>query len=128
MKSAPFPADMGNAALFREAAGKGHSVGAKGRTLWASIVFVASLLPGCAHDPPPPGAPPGASPAPADGKTLFEQKCGLCHPAGWALGASSTVDEWRRLVLRKKGRKADWISDEEAAAIIEYRRADFFLK
>jgi hypothetical protein len=38
------------------------------------------------------------------------------------------VDEWRRLVLGKKGRKADWISDEEAAAIIEYRRADFFLK
>jgi hypothetical protein len=111
-----------------ETAGKGPTVRVKGPAFWASFVWVLSLLPGCGHNPPAPTATPGAAASSAGGKTLLEQKCGLCHPASWALGFPSTMDEWTRLVRGKQGRKADWISDEEAAAIIDSRRADFYLK
>jgi len=80
---------------------------------------------GCSKQEPPkteaPAAPaaPVAAPMP-DGKTLFDNKCGVCHGLDRAAVRHETKEKWTSIVKEMQGKKADWISDAEAAKIIDY--------
>ena len=82
---------------------------------------------GCAKQEPPkptaPAAPVATAPA-ADGKTLFDAKCGVCHGIDRATARSESKEKWASIVKEMQGKKADWISDAEASKIIDYLAAD----
>ena len=82
-----------------------------------SVTLLASAI-GCAkQDPPNPAA--TAAPA-ADGKTLFEAKCSVCHGLDRATSLTGTKENWTSIVKEMQGRKADWISDADSSKIIDY--------
>ena len=94
-------------------------------------LLILSLAIGCSKPeapkteaPPaaPPAAPAAAAPAaPAlDGKTLFDNKCGVCHGIDRATARRETKEKWASIVKEMQGKKADWISDVEAAKVVEY--------
>ena len=94
-----------------------------------SVLLLAFAI-GCAKQEPPkpaaPAAPAAAAPAaPAlDGKTLFDNKCGVCHGIDRATVRSETKEKWAGIVKEMQGKKADWITDAEAAKIVDYLAAD----
>jgi cytochrome c5 len=84
---------------------------------------------GCGkQEPPKPAAPaaPAAAPAApaADGKTLFEAKCGVCHGIDRATARTETKEKWASIIKEMQGKKADWISDAEASKIVDYLAAE----
>jgi len=82
---------------------------------------------GCGkQEPPKPAAPAAVAPAvPAlDGKTLFDNKCGVCHGIDRAIVRAETKEKWASIVKEMQGKKADWISDAEAAKIVEFLVAE----
>ncbi len=85
------------------------------------LLFAAVLLAGgCSKsEPPKPAGPPAATPA-AEGKALFEQKCGVCHGVDRATARQESKEQWMEIVKSMQGKKADWISDAEAAKIVEF--------
>ena len=95
-----------------------------------SVMLLAFAV-GCAkQEPPAPAAPaapaaaaPAAAPA-ADGKTLFDAKCGVCHGIDRATVRAETKERWVSIVKEMQGRKTDWISDVEAAKIVEFLVAE----
>jgi cytochrome c5 len=98
-----------------------------------SVMLLAFAV-GCSkQEPPAPAAP--AAPAPpaaaapadpaADGRSVFEAKCSVCHPLDRATVRKETRDKWVSIVKDMQGRKADWISDAEAAKIIEFLTAEY---
>jgi cytochrome c5 len=100
-------------------------------------VFLFSLTIGCSKTeapkqeaPPPapaataPSAAPAAGGAVADGKALFEQKCSVCHELTRATSRTETKEGWASLVKEMQGKKAGWISDEEAGKIVEFLAAE----
>ena len=90
------------------------------------LVFAA----GCAKQEPPkpaaPAAPAAAAPAApaADGKTLFETKCSVCHGIDRATARTETKEKWASIIKEMQGKKADWISDAEASKIVDYLAAE----
>ncbi|MCL5966556.1 MAG: cytochrome c [Deltaproteobacteria bacterium] len=79
------------------------------------------VVSGCAKsEPPKPAAPPAAPTAAQEGKTLFEQKCGVCHDLARATARQETKERWTEIVKSMQGKKADWISDQDAAKIVEF--------
>lgn len=70
----------------------------------------------------PPAAP--AASAVADGKALFEQKCSVCHGLDRATARAETKEQWSSIIKSMQTKKADWISDEEAAKIAEFLSAE----
>jgi mono/diheme cytochrome c family protein len=90
-----------------------------------SIVCVMLLVfaVGCAKQEP---AAPAASAAPApaapaaDGKSIFETKCSVCHGIDRATARTATKEKWAGIIKEMQGKKADWISDVEAAKVVEY--------
>ena len=90
-------------------------------------VMVLAFAVGCAkQEPPAPAAPVAAAPAApaADGKTLFDTKCGVCHGIDRATARKETKEKWASIVKEMQGKKADWISDAEASKIVEYLALD----
>ncbi len=84
------------------------------------ILFLVVFAMGCSKpEAPKPTAPPVVSAA-AEGKTLFEQKCGVCHGLDRATARQESKDKWTELVKSMQGKKADWISDADAAKIVEF--------
>jgi len=93
-----------------------------------SVMLLAFAI-GCAKQEPPkpaaPAAPVAAPAAPAaDGKTLFDNKCGVCHGIDRATARSETKEKWASIVKDMQGKKADWISDADAAKIVDYLAAE----
>ena len=94
-----------------------------------SVMLIAFAI-GCAKQEPPkpaaPAAPAAAAPAApaADGKTLFDTKCGVCHGLDRAAIRHETKEKWASIVKEMQGKKADWISDTEAAKIVEFLVAE----
>ncbi len=95
----------------------------------AAILLAAVFVSGCARKeeakPAGPQAPAAAPASPvAEGKALFEQKCGVCHGLDRATGRSETRVKWAEIIKRMQEKKADWISDGEAVKILEYLAAE----
>lgn len=87
-----------------------------------SVMFLASSI-GCAkQEPPKAAAPVAAAPAApaADGKSLFEAKCSVCHGIDRATARSESKEKWGEIVKTMQGKKADWISDADASKIVEF--------
>jgi cytochrome c5 len=100
-------------------------------------LFLLSLAIGCSkteapkQEAPPaapvaaaPAATPAAGGAVADGKTLFEQKCSVCHELTRATSRTETKEGWTSIVKEMQGKKAGWISDEEAGKIVDFLTAE----
>jgi cytochrome c5 len=94
-------------------------------------LLVLSLAIGCSKQEAPKPAAPAAAPvtaapaAPAaDGKTLFDQKCSVCHPLDRATARKEMKEKWATIVKEMQGKKADWISDADAAKIVDYLAAE----
>jgi mono/diheme cytochrome c family protein len=90
-------------------------------------LLVLSLAIGCSkQEAPKPAAAPAAPAAggAADGKTLFDQKCSVCHPLDRATARHEMKDKWAAIVKEMQGKKADWISDADAAKIVDYLAAE----
>jgi len=91
----------------------------------ASLMLLAFAI-GCAkQEPPKPAAPAAtASAAPAapaaDGKTLFETKCSVCHGIDRATARRESKEKWASIVKEMQGKKADWIADGDASKIVDY--------
>lgn len=84
------------------------------------LLFVV-LAVGCSKSEAPKSAPPpAAAPAAAEGKALFEQKCGVCHGIDRATARHESKEKWAEIVKSMQGKKADWISDADASKIVEY--------
>ena len=91
-----------------------------------SVMLLAFAI-GCGkQEPPKPAAPAAVAPAaPAlDGKTLFDNKCGVCHGIDRATVRAETKEKWASIVKEMQGKKADWISDAEASKIVDYLAAE----
>ena len=92
-----------------------------------SLMLLAFAV-GCAKQEPPkpaaPAAPAAAAPA-ADGKTLFETKCSVCHGIDRATARTETKEKWASIVKEMQGKKAEWISDAEASKIVDYLAAQY---
>jgi len=91
-----------------------------------SVMLLAFAV-GCAkQEPPQPAAPVAAAPAApaADGKTLFDQKCSVCHPLDRTTARKEMKEKWASIVKEMQGKKADWISDADALKIVDYLAAE----
>lgn len=83
------------------------------------VLFV--FVSGCAKkEEPKPGPSAPAVAAMGEGKTLFEQKCGVCHGLERATARTETKEEWSAIIKEMQGKREDWISDEEAAQVLDY--------
>jgi cytochrome c5 len=65
-----------------------------------------------------------AAPA-ADGKSIFEAKCSVCHPLDRTTARKEMKEKWASIVKDMQGKKADWISDVEAGKITEFLAAEY---
>jgi cytochrome c5 len=86
-------------------------------------LLVVTLAVGCSkQEAPKPAVPAATAAAPpaADGKALFEQKCSVCHGMDRATARTETKEKWASIVKDMQGKKADWISDADAAKIVEF--------
>ncbi len=85
------------------------------------VLFLAGFAPGCSKsEAPKPAAPPPVVSAAVEGKTLFEQKCGVCHGMDRATARQESKEKWTVIVKEMQGKKAEWISDADAAKIVEF--------
>jgi mono/diheme cytochrome c family protein len=85
------------------------------------VLFLVAFAVGCSKpEAPKPAAPPPAVSAAAEGKALFEQRCSVCHGLDRATVRQETKEKWMSIVKEMQGKKADWISDADAAKIVEF--------
>lgn len=76
-----------------------------------AILFSALILAGCGGS--------GSSTAASDGQTIFENKCGTCHPLTTATNQKHNEAEWKSVVARMQS-LSNAISDSDAQAIVKY--------
>jgi len=85
--------------------------------LMPPVLAVALILP--AIWPPPALGAQEASTA-ADAAALYEEKCTLCHEDKREVAAGKDRAEWHRTVSKMQEYASGLITDEEAAAIIDF--------
>ena len=93
--------------------------------LIAVLLLVADVS-GCAKKEEPKPAP--TTPAVAamgEGKAVFEQKCGVCHGLDRATARTETKEGWAAIIKEMQGKRADWITDDEAAKILDYLTSSY---
>ncbi len=61
-----------------------------------------------------------AAGANTQGKALFEKKCGVCHGLSLATSRTATKAQWKAIIADMQGKRPGWISDKEAAEILDY--------
>src|SRR5512139_3736757 len=90
-------------------------------------LLILSLAVGCGkQEPPKPVVPAAPAVAPeADGKALFESKCSVCHGIDRATVRKETKEKWASIVKEMQGKKADWISDADAAKIVDFLASQY---
>jgi mono/diheme cytochrome c family protein len=87
-----------------------------------SVMLLAFAI-GCAkQEPPKPAAP--AVPV-ADGKSIFQTKCSVCHGLDRPTARKETKEKWASIIKEMQGKKADWISDSDASKIVDYLAAEY---
>ncbi len=91
------------------------------------ILFLVIGLSGCVTSVPPAKTPGPAKEPPkelatstVDAKSLFEEKCSICHSLERPKSKEKTYDEWEATVTRMKDVNGCPITDEEAKIIIDY--------
>jgi len=87
------------------------------------VLLMIAVVSGCAKkEEPKPAAEPTmpAVAAMGEGKALFEQKCGVCHGLDRATARTETKEKWTSIIKEMQGKRGDWISDEDAARILDY--------
>lgn len=85
------------------------------------VLLMVAAVPGCSKkEEPKPGFSTPAIAAMGEGKVLFEQKCGVCHGLDRATARTETKERWSAIIKEMQGKRADWISDDEAAKILDY--------
>jgi cytochrome c5 len=86
-----------------------------------SLVMVA-LLVACTSATQAPAAPAQAPAAPAqkaDGASLLETRCSVCHSADRPKQAKKTRDQWNQTVTRMMGKGAQ-LTDAEKTVLLDY--------
>lgn len=96
----------------------------RGGVPFVLVLLFLVLGVGCSKSEAPKSAPPAptapAVSAAAEGKALFEQKCSVCHGLDRATARKETKEKWAEIVKSMQSKKADWISDADAAKIVEF--------
>ena len=85
------------------------------------ILLLVFFVSGCSKKEEPKPAP--STPAVAamgEGKAIFEQKCSACHGLDRATARTETKERWKEIIKEMQGKRADWISDDDAAKILDY--------
>ena len=92
--------------------------------IWFLVMLpLVAIISGCAQkEGQKPVAPP---PAPAvfaveEGEGLFGQKWSGCDGLDRATARAAIKEKWASTIKEMQGKKADWISDADAAKILEY--------
>ncbi len=65
-----------------------------------------------------------ASPPVADGATLLQERCTVCHTLERVESARKTAEEWERTVARMIRRGAE-LTEAERAVLVEYLAAKY---
>lgn len=96
-------------------------MGIRGCVASLLVLLLPVVVAGCSKsEAPKPAAPPAAVSEAAEGKALFEQKCGVCHGLDRATARRESREKWIQVVEEMKAKKADWFTDAEAAKIVEF--------
>jgi hypothetical protein len=77
---------------------------------FAGTCLIASLLPALA----------AAGPLPPADRAFLEEKCTVCHSNERILAQRKDRAWWTELVARMKDHAEGWITDDDAARILEY--------
>lgn len=97
-------------------------MGIRGGIAFTAILLFAAFAAGCSKAEPPKPAPPVS--ATAEGKALFELKCGGCHGLDRSTARHESKEKWTEVVKSMQGKKADFISDAEVVKIVEFLAAE----
>ncbi|NNF84779.1 MAG: photosystem P840 reaction-center cytochrome c-551 [Deltaproteobacteria bacterium] len=85
------------------------------------ILLIVFFVSGCSKkEEPKPALSEPAVAAMGEGKTLFEQKCGVCHDLDRATARTETKEKWSTIIKEMQGKRADWITDDDAARVLDY--------
>ncbi|NNG46245.1 MAG: photosystem P840 reaction-center cytochrome c-551 [Deltaproteobacteria bacterium] len=85
------------------------------------ILLIVFFVSGCSKkEEPKPGPSEPAVAAMGERKTLFEQKCGVCHDLDRATARTETKEKWSTIIKEMQGKRADWITDDDAARVLDY--------
>jgi mono/diheme cytochrome c family protein len=85
------------------------------------ILLIVFLVSGCSKkEEPKPALSEPAVAAMGEGKTIFEQKCGVCHGLDRATARTETKEEWSAIIKEMQEKREGWISDEDAARVLDY--------
>ncbi len=92
--------------------------------LIALTTVVVGILAACGGRTETPSPTAAVSSAVADGATLLQERCTVCHTLERVESAHKTAEEWERTVARMIGRGAK-LTEAERAVLVEYLAAKY---
>ncbi len=85
------------------------------------VLLMIAAASGCAKkEEPKPAGPAPLSEAAQDGKILVEKMCTVCHTLERVMERDETREKWEKIIKEMQGKKPGFISDADAAKILEY--------